>query len=190
MLLHAFVCRFFSSRGFGIIIEVFCFALAWNCVAMATFMKINWFPFKFTVSIYISLLTSSLPRPFTSLYFFHPLSLSSFKGHCSCQYLWKDCTCIVEFLCSFSFSLLLSVNMVSFGSIVLHSMLRIQKKFLVYYLIMCLLCYRFSRLYYSWVCVESLTDVLLMCQFTNLVSEFVYIMRKEYLKLHVHCTYI
>ena len=29
---------------------------------------------------------------------------------------------------------------------------------------------RFSRLYYSWACIESLDDVLLMCQFTDLVS--------------------
>ena len=28
---------------------------------------------------------------------------------------------------------------------------------------------RFSRLYYSWACIESL-DVLLMCQFTDLLS--------------------
>ena len=28
---------------------------------------------------------------------------------------------------------------------------------------------RFSRLYYSWSCVRTIDDVLLMCQFTDLV---------------------
>jgi hypothetical protein len=39
----------------------------------------------------------------------------------------------------------------------------------LFFLYFCLLIW-FSRLYYSWACVESLDDVLLMCQFTIMVQ--------------------
>jgi hypothetical protein len=43
--------RFFNTRGYGILLEVFCFALGWTSVVIAVFIKMEWFPLVFTVSI-------------------------------------------------------------------------------------------------------------------------------------------
>lgn len=41
--------RFFSSRGYGILLQVFCFSFGWNTIAIAVFRKLQWYPFQFSV---------------------------------------------------------------------------------------------------------------------------------------------